>query len=116
MDQSIKNITLMVLLGILVLSSIILGLTKETSINTIEHKEIFSLQDTSKVDLISIKSKTENIHIQKVNGKWILNEQYKAEQNIIKVLLSILKDIEVVRNVPNTQAEDISNHIVKMVL
>jgi hypothetical protein len=111
MDQSIKNITLMVLLGILVLSSIILGLTKETSINTIEHKEIFSLQDTSKVDLISIKSKTENIHLQKVEGEWILNEQYKAEQNIVKVLLSILKDVEVVRNVPKSQAEILSDHI-----
>lgn len=113
MTQKNKNITLLVLLGILVLSSLILGLTDETSINTIEHKEIFSLQDTSKVDLILIKSKTENIQLQKIEGQWMLNEQYKAEQNIIKVLLSILKDIEVVRNVPNTQTEDISNHIVK---
>ncbi len=112
MDQSKKNITLLVLLGMLVLSSIVLGLTDETSINTIEDKEIFSIQDTSKVDLISIKSKTESIQLKKVERQWILNEQYKTEQNIIKVLLSILKDVEVVRRVPKNQAEDISNHIV----
>lgn len=113
MSQTKNNITLLVLLGILILSSIVLGLTGETSINTIEHKKIFSLQDTSNVDLISIRSKTEGIQLQKVEGQWMLNEQYKAEQNIIKVLLSILKDVEVVRNVPKTQAENISTHIVE---
>lgn len=113
MDQSKKNITLLVLLGMLVLSSIVLGLTDNTSINTNEDKEIFSVQDTSRVDLISIKSKTESIQLKKVEGQWILNEQYKTEQNIIKVLLSILKDVEVVRRVPKNQVEYISNHIVE---
>lgn len=113
MSQTNKNITLLVLLGMLILSSIVLGLTDNTSINTIEDKEVFSIQDTSRVDLISIKTKTERIQLKKVEGQWILNEQYKTEQNIIKVLLSILKDVEVVRRVPKNQVENISNHIVE---
>lgn len=113
MTQKNKNISLLVLLSMLVLSSIVLGLTDETSINTNEHQGIFSLQDTSKLDLISITSKTESIQFQKMDGQWILNEHFKAEKNIIKVLLSILKDVEVVRSVPKTQAEEISNHILE---
>ncbi|MCK5468760.1 MAG: hypothetical protein KAI99_09625 [Cyclobacteriaceae bacterium] len=111
MSQKHKNTTLLVILGLLVSSSIILELTGETSINTIENKEIFSVQDTSIVDFISIKSIEEDIQLKKVESTWSVNEKYKAEQNIVQVLLSILKDAEVIRNVPKTQAEDISKNI-----
>ncbi|MCK5104609.1 MAG: hypothetical protein KAR17_17410, partial [Cyclobacteriaceae bacterium] len=111
MSQKNKNTTLLVILGLLVSNSIILELTGETSINTIENKEIFSVQDTSIVDFISIKSIEEDIQLKKVESTWSVNEKYKAEQNIVQVLLSILKDAEVIRNVPKTQAEDISKNI-----
>ncbi|MCK5367417.1 MAG: hypothetical protein KAQ62_02665, partial [Cyclobacteriaceae bacterium] len=111
MSQKHKNTTLLVILGLLVSNSIILELTGETSINTIENKEIFSVQDTSIVDFISIKSIEEDIQLKKVESTWSVNEKYKAEQNIVQVLLSILKDAEVIRNVPKTQAEDISKNI-----
>ena len=111
MSQKQKNTTLIIILGLLVFSSIIFGLTGETSVNTIENKEIFSVQDTSKVDFISIISKKGNIQLKKVEGTWSVNEKYKAEQNIVQVLLSILKDAEVVRNVPKNQAENISKNI-----
>ncbi len=111
MSQKHKNITLFVILGILVLSSIILELTSETQINTNENKEIFSIQDTSKIDLISIKSKDYEILLKKKDAIWTVNEKYKAEQNIVKVLLSILKDVEGVRNVPKTNEKDISQYM-----
>ncbi|MCK5280929.1 MAG: hypothetical protein KAK04_20390, partial [Cyclobacteriaceae bacterium] len=111
MSQKHKNITLFVILGILVLSSIILELTNETHINTNENKEIFSIQDTSKIDLISIVSKEHTILLEKKDALWTVNEKYKAEQNIVKVLLSILKDVEGVRNVPQTHEKDISQYM-----
>lgn len=113
MSQKHKNISLFVILGLLVFISIILGLISETSINTIENKEIFSIQDTSIVDFISIKFKEENIQLKKIEGVWSVNEKFKAEQNIVQVLLSILKDVEAVRNVPKSQAGDISKNIVE---
>lgn len=119
MSQKHKNITLLVLLGILVLSSIVLSLTSETDINTNEHKGIFSVQDTSKVDLISIVSKDQSVLLEKKDAIWTVNKKYKAEQNIVKVLLSILKDVEAVRNAPKIHAltadkleKDISQFIV----
>jgi len=111
MSQKYKNVTLLVIFGILVLSSIILGLTDETRINTNERKEIFSVQDTSKVDLISIVSKDHTVLLEKKDAIWVVNEKYKAEQNIVKVLLSILKDVEGVRNVPKINEKDISQYI-----
>ena len=111
MSQKHKNITLLVILGLLVLCSIILGLIGETSINTNKSKEIFSVQDTSKIDFISIKSRDYEILLKKKDAIWTVNEKYKAEQNIVKVLLSILKDVEGVRNAPKTQKEEISSYI-----
>ena len=106
-----KNITLIVILGLLILSSISLSLTDETNVNTNKNKDIFSVQDTSKIDLISIESLKEQITLNKVDGTWQVNEKYKAEQNIVRVLLSIASDVEVVRNVPDTQAKEIADRI-----
>lgn len=111
MSQKHKNITLLGILVLLIICSIILGVTDYSSVNTIENRKIFSVQDTSKVDHISIKSKSETIQLSKVDGLWMLNDTYKAEANIVKVLLSILKDVEVIRNVPKTQTENIADHI-----
>lgn len=111
MSQKNKNITLFIILGLLVLCSVVLGVTDEKRVNTIENRKVFSIQDTSKVDQISIKSVNETICLTKIDGSWMLNDTYKAEQNIVKVLLSILKDVEVIRNVPKTQSEEIAKHI-----
>lgn len=111
MSQRTKNILLLVLLGFLILSSITLGLIGTTTTNTIENKEQFTVQDTSLVDQIKIISKEATIQLKKSESIWMLNDQYKAEQHIIKVLLSILKDMQVVRNVPKTQEVMIKNQI-----
>ena len=111
MSQKNKNITLSIILGLLVLISIILGTTESSVSNTIKNTDIFSIQDTAKVDQISINSAKENLQLTKVNGTWLLNDEFKAEQNIVKILLSILKDVEVTRSVPNAQQGEISASI-----
>jgi hypothetical protein len=107
MNQKSKNIGLIGVLGLLVIISIALGLSDNAQTSTIENSKIFAIQDTSAVDLITIKSRDEAIKLQKKEGVWMLNDTYNAEQNIIKVLLSILKDAEVMRNVPKTQMDQI---------
>jgi hypothetical protein len=111
MSQKTRNIRLMVILAMLALSAIVLGLTRNESKSTLENIDIFAVQDTARVDLISIIHKDKTIKLQKTDGVWILNDRYKAEQNIVRVLLSILKDADVVRNVPKTQAASISEMI-----
>ena len=111
MNQNKINITLLIILGLLVISSLILGVTNEPHNNTMENKQLLALQDTAQVDMISISSKNEKIILQKTNGTWMLHNTYKAEWNMVKVLLSILKDADVVRNVPKSQEAEIANHI-----
>ena len=94
MKQQNKNITLLVILGLLSATSIILGITEVSTTNTLSNKKFFSIQDTSKIDQIIIgpaETAQENIRLDKVDGTWMLNKKMKAEQNIVKILLSILK-------------------------
>ncbi len=113
MSQKSKNIALLVVLGVLVLTSLILGFTKTTGINTMENKGIFTVQDTSAIDAISIKSKNTAIQMTRTDGKWILNDTYAAEQNIVRVLLSILHDVQVTRKVAKSQTKEVADHIQK---
>ena len=112
MNQKSKNITLVSILGMLVICSVVLALTKHTTINTIGNKVLFSVEDTSEIDRILISAAAgQKIELVKKNDMWMLNERFKAEQNIVKVLLSILKDMEVSRNVPKSQQEAIVKRI-----
>ena len=111
MSQKQKNITLIIVLALLALCSAVLSLTEATTTNTISNKSIFSVQDTAKIGMISIKSAKEIIELKKADGVWILNDNFKAEQNIVKVLLSILKDAEVTRSVAQSQQKEISEFI-----
>lgn len=111
MNQRNKNIGLIVILGVLVVCSVLLAIIPETNSSSIENSKIFTVQDTSVVDQVVIKSENETIQLKKSNGTWTLNDTYKAEQNITRVLLSILKDAEVVRNVPQSQTKELSEMI-----
>ena len=108
MNQRQKNITLIIIFGLLVLSSIVLGLTKSSVSNTMKNADLFSVQDTSKVDHISIKSDHETIQLTRADEQWMLNEKFQADQNIVKILLAILKDTQVTRRVPSSQQTEIS--------
>jgi archaellum component FlaG (FlaF/FlaG flagellin family) len=111
MNQKKQNIRLLVILGLLVICSVILGLTRENRKSTFENKYAFALQDTSRVDQISINSNKGDIILKKTNGTWMLNDHFKAEPNMVKILLSILKDSEAVRNVPKSQKETIAEYV-----
>jgi hypothetical protein len=111
MNQKNKNIVLMIILGILVAFSVILGITNKTGTATIENAGMFAVQDTANIDMITIKSAEEIIALQKVDGTWQLNERYKAEQNIVRVLLAILKEVQVVRKVSKTQASELAGEV-----
>ncbi len=111
MSQKKKNTTLLVILALLVISSIVLGLLDNTKNSYIEDKNFFSVQDTSKVDLISIKSKDGSILLKKTKNIWTINEKYKSDKNMMRVLLSILKDVEILRIVPKTQQKEVAQNM-----
>jgi hypothetical protein len=106
-----KNIRLIILLGVLICASIVLVFMGNKSFSTIDNKEAFSVQDTAAVDRITITSVTGKIELTKETGAWKINNSYDAEQNMVRVLLAILKDVEAVRNVPKNSASEVATMI-----
>ena len=111
MNQRRKNIALLGILIFLAICSVLLSVIDNSSSSTISDKDIFSVSDTSQVDRISIKSSKISLELKRIDKVWLLDEGLKAEQNIVKILLAILRDTEVSRSVPNTQNNAIINLI-----
>ncbi len=95
----------MIILAVLVVLSLSLGFFDNRVSDSAKGVKIFAVPDTSAVRLIKIQNADETIELQKKEEVWILNQQYKAEQNIVRVLLAILKDTEALRNVAKNQAD-----------
>ncbi len=106
-----KNIRLIILLGALVCVSLVLAFMSNESFSTIDNKEAFSVQDTASVDMITISSGAAKFELSKENGAWNINNSYTAEQNMVRVLLAILKDVEAVRNVPKSSTSEVVSMI-----
>jgi len=102
-----KNFRLLILLGLLICASIALTFLGNKSFSTIDNREAFSVQDTAAVDMITIGQ----VELRKENGSWKINGSYVAEQNMVRVLLAILKDVEAVRNVPKASASEVATMI-----
>lgn len=111
--QKQKNISLMVILAVLVAISLLLGLVNNQIAGNAGGAKVFQVPDTSAVDMIKIHYTGESIELKKVNDTWMLNDIYHAEENIITVLLAILKDAESLRKLPKSQAEGVSNTILE---
>lgn len=112
-NQRNKNITLLIIAGCLLACSIVLSFTGEYSTSTLENTGVFSVADTSRVDQITIEAGAEKILLKKNALGWTLNEKENAEKNIVRVLLAVLKDMEVVRLVPDSRVEDITDYIME---
>ncbi|MDZ7604061.1 MAG: hypothetical protein U5K79_00405 [Cyclobacteriaceae bacterium] len=106
-----KNIRLLILLGAFISASLILAVMGNKSFSTVDNKEGFSVQDTSAVDKIIITSANGKVELNRENGAWKINGSYVAEQNMVRVLLAILKDVEAIRNVPKTSAPEVATMI-----
>jgi len=106
-----KNIRLLILLGLLICASMALTFLGNKSFSTIDNREAFSVQDTAVVDMITIGTGAGKVELSKENSAWKINGSYLAEQNMVRVLLAILKDVEAVRNVPKTSASEVATMI-----
>ena len=71
-----KNIRLIVLLGVMIVTSIALALMDSKSVSSIDNKEAFSVQDTAAVDMITITSGTGKVELTNENNVWKINGSF----------------------------------------
>jgi hypothetical protein len=113
MSQRRKNVKLIISLGALVIVAVALHLGVNPKNGTFSNSDLLSVQDTATVDNISIVSAKSAVQLRKTEGGWMLNSQYKAETQMVTVLLAVLKEMRVSRRVPNTEMQNVAEKLRK---
>jgi len=104
MTESKKNKILITILILLITISALLHFNLESEkSNTIDNVSKFSIADTSSIQKIVMQSPFETNLLEKNNGHWTINKSRDADPNIIRVLLSVLKQVNVSRSVSKNQ-------------
>mgnify|MGYP000097273297 CR=1 FL=1 len=111
MDQKKKNMRLLIVLAFLVLVSLALKFFPSNQKTTIENYAEFQIEDTAAVNKITIKSDQLDNVLLRTDSGWVINGSHKADENIMMVLLSVMKKVEIVRSVGTTQEHDISEQL-----
>lgn len=109
--QRKKNIALFVTFLILLVWTIIfLNLEGRHSGLSLEENK-FSVQDTSSIQEIRINGPSVSNTLSKVNGLWMVNEKYRLDPSMQKVLMSVLYQVKVSRTVPKNALDRIRDEV-----
>jgi len=113
MDQKKKNLRLFFILIGLIISSALIALFPTHKRTTLKNPERFQISDTASVDKINIKSNTLDNELLRTDSGWVINRAYKADANIITVLLSVMKKVEIIRTIGEAEKSEVSDRLKK---
>lgn len=94
-----KNTKLFIVLIVLIAVSISLALIDTGSKRNSFEVDIFQVSDTATIQSISIKGDGINNVIEKNDGQWVLNGNYKTDESLIKIISTILSQVVIKRPV-----------------
>lgn len=73
--------------------------------------DVFQVKDTSAIQSITIKGSKFSNKIQKSEGEWVLNDEFKIDQSLIKIVKNILVQVVVKRPVSKISNEEIISEL-----
>ena len=98
-----RFIVLMALIGL----SLLLHFVLQGRKSTISPDISFAVADTAAVDKIVIHQKEHNNTLTKLDSGWVVNDKFKADPQIMRVLLSVLHRVRISRGSAKAQEENI---------
>ncbi len=114
MTQAKKNKILIIILILLITVSALLHFNMESvEPNTIDNVDKFSIADTSVIQRIVMQSSSVTNVLEKTNGHWTINENHDADPNIIRVLLTVLKQVDISRRVAKNQVDETKKELLE---
>lgn len=103
---------MLILLVLLSITFIILVQPSEPVGTQLAEADRFAIADTGRVNRIRLQQAGGNTQLleQTATG-WQLNEQYKADPGIIRLMLSVLHNVQVKRSVAENQQDEVLNQL-----
>ena len=111
--QARKNKRLVVVLIVLIAATAIgVSMTgKREYVNV--NRNLFKISNTESVDRLTLERSGEAVEL-KFNGtRWMVNEQFGADGNLIKVIMATLQQVEAKRKVSENQQDSVREALLK---
>src|SRR5258706_2170214 len=110
--QQKKNIMLLISLMAMVAVIILLFVFTNTTTNSFADKNLFQIDDLDKIDHVRIESPKGKTDL-KFNGtKWLVNEKYETDRQMITVLFATLKQTIAKRQVASNLQDSLQKEII----
>jgi hypothetical protein len=74
--------------------------------STVQNIDKFQIQDTSQITSVIIESENFHNELVQTDSGWTINNKYLADQGIVIILFSVIKNIEVLRTIGEAQWEE----------
>ncbi|MBN1253314.1 MAG: DUF4340 domain-containing protein [Bacteroidales bacterium] len=88
--------------------------------NSAFNKYDFEIKDTSKIDLIILENKHNKLILSKTDNVWMLNNNFYANKDAIKLFLRIFSNLEFVstvdENLKDSISDDLEKNAIKLIL
>lgn len=107
MKQKQKNIRWLILLGTLSASALLLYFSGSDVKGTLSNPGMFAMADTASIQKIRIQRQDEEIHLDRKGDMWFVNDDFPADEGIMMVVLTVMRQMEVSRGVSRTQATEV---------
>jgi hypothetical protein len=105
--QRKKNIRLLAILSILIAATVIVMTMDKNGKRAAFDEKLFSIQDTSQIERIVISAAHFTNELKKVNNDWIVNDKYRLDEGLRRVLLPVLREIRIRRSVSESSREQV---------
>ena len=98
-----KNYRLLILFLVLLTTNLYIFLDDNSS-HTVDYGfPDFHIENTESINKVEIKSRGLENKLEKINGRWLVNQNHEMDEGMLKVLMSVLRDMRVKREVFDTE-------------
>ncbi|MEP2023511.1 MAG: hypothetical protein ABJH98_05575 [Reichenbachiella sp.] len=101
-----------VFVGLLMVSILLLWVGKKERVVSVD-KNLFAIADTTQISGIKIEFGNENISIQRGANEWLINEQYKADPQLIYLSQRILNAVQTQRPISKSNLDGIKKELLE---
>jgi hypothetical protein len=111
--QAKKNIRLLISFFALALITLGLYFFGNPKSQLEVEKSLFKPKDVSGINKIMLESKSDTVWLDFNGTRWMVNNQYEADQQLIKLLFATLEKAEPKRSVSNNQRDTVSSQLLQ---
>jgi len=113
LTQEKKNIRLLALLLVLLCATVVTYWIQSAEQRQEVDANLFKVGDLTSVSKVKLTSSKDTITLSYNGTRWMVNEQYPADNRMIQVLFATLQQVEPKRPIAASQADSTSNAVAK---